>query len=142
MSNITDPYYLLQMEQEKTKLEQEKTKKLKLKLNYRKFLIKSLMKLNIDLLNDTDEEEDEEDIEEDEDNEDEEDEEANTEDKVDTEDELNLDDFAKKLGIIKKSDLTNLNKNSCTLNKPLLSNGSINPALRPIATQFLTHVRL
>lgn len=91
MSNITDPYYLLQ-------IEQEKTKKLELKLNYRKFLIKNLMKLNIDLLNDSDEDT-EEDTEEDTD---EDTDEENTEDEVDTEDELNLDDFAKKMGIIKK----------------------------------------
>ena len=33
--------------------------------------------------------------------------------------------------------LINLCKNSCTENNPLLSNGSINPALRPIAHTFL-----
>jgi hypothetical protein len=96
MSNITDPYYLLQVEQ-------EKTKKLELKLNYRKFLIRNLMKLNIDLLNDTDEKDSDEEDEDSDEEENADTEDADTEDKVDTEDELNLDDFAKKMGIIKKS---------------------------------------
>jgi len=36
--------------------------------------------------------------------------------------------------------LTNLTKNSCTDNKPLLSNGSIKPADKPIAHTFLTNI--